>query len=249
MKTVADYPELIAQWHPTKNYLKPEEVRRGSIKKIWWKCPVAEDHEWEASPNNRTGTIKRGCPCCASHKIVLSNCFKTTHSKLAEQWHPNKNGNLTPFIVYAYSNKKVWWKCSVDHEWQAVIANRTKGQGCPVCSESKGETVIAKTLIESNIDFQREWKDTTCRNKLPLSFDFCLKLDKIKLIEYQGQQHYKPMAFGSRKKDANQIKLKQTQENDAIKANWCKESNIPLLTIPYWDFDKIPDLVKNFMAC
>ena len=35
MKTIADYPELVAQWHPTKNgELKPENISFGSHKKV-----------------------------------------------------------------------------------------------------------------------------------------------------------------------------------------------------------------------
>ena len=40
-------PDLVNQWHPTKNGdLKPETVRPKSNKKVWWlgKC----GHEWEA---------------------------------------------------------------------------------------------------------------------------------------------------------------------------------------------------------
>ena len=44
---------------------------------------------------------------------------------IAEQWHPVKNGDLTPKNVLPYSNKKVWWVCSKGHEWEARINNRT----------------------------------------------------------------------------------------------------------------------------
>lgn len=45
---VSDIPELIAEWHPTKNDgLSPEDVTHGSAKKAWWFC--SEGHEWEAA--------------------------------------------------------------------------------------------------------------------------------------------------------------------------------------------------------
>ena len=49
--------------------------------------------------------------------------------ELAKQWHPTKNGDLTPFFFSQGSEKKVWWKCDkgVDHEWESSINNRSKG--------------------------------------------------------------------------------------------------------------------------
>src|SRR6516165_1878218 len=92
------HPELAAQWHRTKNRsLIPNDVSFASNKKVWWQCPVADDHEWEAVVNSRAQG--RGCPYCSGNAVVLSNCLATTHPALAIQWHPTKNGSLTPYDV------------------------------------------------------------------------------------------------------------------------------------------------------
>lgn len=54
---------------------------------------------------------------------------------LLKEWHPTKNGDLTPKDITQGSVKKVWWLCSKDddHEWQSTVNNRTNGTGCPVC--------------------------------------------------------------------------------------------------------------------
>lgn len=55
---------------------------------------------------------------------------------LAAEWHPNRNGTLTPDDVGPSSGLKVWWRCSNDssHEWPAVVKKTTKrGEGCPYC--------------------------------------------------------------------------------------------------------------------
>jgi len=58
-----------SEWHPTKNNgLKPEDFSNYSHKKVWWKCPKGEDHEWETSINNRTKPKGTGCPFCARQK-------------------------------------------------------------------------------------------------------------------------------------------------------------------------------------
>jgi len=38
-----------------------------------------------------------------------------------------------PTAVTAGSNKRVLWRCPKGHEFDSVISNRTRNQGCPVC--------------------------------------------------------------------------------------------------------------------
>ncbi|MBO5869800.1 MAG: zinc-ribbon domain-containing protein [Clostridia bacterium] len=59
-----------------------------------------------------------------------------SNPEIAKEWNYKKNGNLSPEHFLAYSNKKVWWICSKGHEWQASIADRTSGNGCPYCSSN-----------------------------------------------------------------------------------------------------------------
>ncbi len=131
------HPEIAKQWHPTKNELvTPEQVVSGSSKKFWWKCPLGEDHVWEASVVNRTRKT-HGCPICSGKKTAVSNSLAALFPAVAAQWHPTKNGALTPFEVTANSNKIVWWRCSQIsfHEWESNVQNRTKhDKGCPGCN-------------------------------------------------------------------------------------------------------------------
>ena len=59
--------------------------------------------------------------------------------EIAKEWNFDRNGNLKPQNITANSNKKIWWKCNQGHEWQAIIANRSKGRGCPVCRKEKSK--------------------------------------------------------------------------------------------------------------
>lgn len=59
-----------------------------------------------------------------------------SNPEIAKEWNYKKNGKLSPEHFLAYSNKKVWWICSKGHEWQASIADRTSGNGCPYCSSN-----------------------------------------------------------------------------------------------------------------
>lgn len=125
------YPEIASEWHPTKNgKLTPDNVLPGSNKKIWWKC--INGHEWQAQIKDRTRS-KHKCPVCTGKRVLPGyNDLATVNPELAAEWHPTKNGNLTPAQVTAGSYKNIWWKCpQCGHEWQAKIWYRNKGIGCP----------------------------------------------------------------------------------------------------------------------
>lgn len=131
-------PELAKEWHPTLNgEMTAFDVGAGSPKKVWWQCSKHHEHQWEAIVGNRnTGT---GCPYCANKKTMLGyNDLATTHPKLAKEWHPALNGDLTPNDVTAGSAKRLWWRCGNGHEWQAIVGNRKNGYSCcPGCKKQK----------------------------------------------------------------------------------------------------------------
>jgi hypothetical protein len=131
-------PELAEQWHLTKNgNLTPKDVTISSGKKVWWKCDKGDDHEWIANIGKRQNGNR--CPMCLGLKAVKSNCLATLNPELAKEWHPTKNGELTPDDVTESSGKRVWWKCDKgdDHEWQQSTSIRSKGVSCAICSGQK----------------------------------------------------------------------------------------------------------------
>ena len=58
-------------------------------------------------------------------------------SELAKEWHPTKNGELTPEDISYGSKQNIWWQCEKGHEWQASVNHRSRGKGCPYCSGRK----------------------------------------------------------------------------------------------------------------
>lgn len=58
--------------------------------------------------------------------------------ELVKEWHPIRNGNITPDNVYANSNHKYWWKCSKGHEWKSSAEKRVSAhRGCPYCANQR----------------------------------------------------------------------------------------------------------------
>ncbi len=142
------FPEIAAEWHPTKNgQLRPDAVSPSSNRKVWWLCP--EGHDYQAAVGARTNSGS-GCPYCAGRKVWLGfNDLATLEPRLAEQWHPTLNGKLTPEDVTSGSRRKVWWLCPEGHSWKAVIYSRTRGAGCPVCAGKTKVTINVRTAAEA----------------------------------------------------------------------------------------------------
>jgi len=56
--------------------------------------------------------------------------------RLVREWS-SRNLPLLPKAISYGSNRKVWWRGSCGHEWQAVVKNRVNGSGCPYCSSNQ----------------------------------------------------------------------------------------------------------------
>jgi hypothetical protein len=149
-------PELAKQWHPTKNgALTPKDVKAFSHDNIWWLCE--NGHEWSALIASRS---KNGCPFCSGREPIKGETdLATANPYLAGEWHPTKNGELTPQNIKAFSHANVWWKCKLDHEYLATCTNRSHGDGCPICSNQQilvGENDLATT----NPELTEQWHPT-----------------------------------------------------------------------------------------
>ena len=155
---LSDNVQLMAEWNWEKNTdIYPDQLTCGCHKKVWWRCK--QGHEWQISVYNRTRN-KSGCPYCKGKKALAGfNDLATVNPALVEEWHPTRNGVLTPQMVVAGSDKSVWWQCKQGHDWKAIIKDRQHGNGCPYCSGRLvilGETDLA--TVSSNLTAQ--WHPT-----------------------------------------------------------------------------------------
>ena len=119
-------------------------------KKVWWLLPYDDletgihyDFEWEDTISHRVAG--RGCPYLSGKKVWRGfNDIAFTNPDLAAQWHPTKNGKLTPHDISKGYDKKVWWLLPFDDlktgkhfdfEWKEYPYVRLKeGIGCPYLS-------------------------------------------------------------------------------------------------------------------
>ena len=130
-------------------------------------------------------------------------------------------------FLYKKNTDKIKIICPNHGEFEQTINSHYFGAGCPKCKNSKGELEIQKILQEKNINYIQQHKFDNCKFKNKLIFDFYLPEYNI-CIEYDGEQHYKSVAFWGGDK-----KLKLTQERDKIKTEYCIDNNIQLIRIRY----------------
>lgn len=135
-------------------------------------------------------------------------------------------------------------KCN--HIYEVVPSSFLSGRRCPKCRESKGEVVVSATLEKLRINHETQAKFGDCKYRRALPFDFAVYSDShelLGLIEYDGIQHFHAVdAFGGEKA------LKVRQHCDAIKTKYCADNGIPLLRIPYTEFDNIEAIVTEWLT-
>jgi predicted nucleic acid-binding Zn-ribbon protein len=152
------HPELLAELHPTRNrQLDVSTLAAGSHRKVWWRCQTCR-HEWQAAVANRL-LRGSGCPECAlklraakRRRVDRERSIALTRPDLTEELHPALNGQLDPYALGSASTQKLWWQCrTCGHEWQATVANRTSGTGCPACWQARRGAVFSTVHLERSL--------------------------------------------------------------------------------------------------
>lgn len=125
-----------------------------SKKRLKWKCLKESCGEifeatWSGIRNGNS------CAVCAGQQVGLSNCLATKNPEIAKEWHPTKNGNLTPYDVTEFSSKKVWWMCNRGHEWKDSVSHRSIYLVCPYCNHQRPSKEY--NLLVVNPELCEEW--------------------------------------------------------------------------------------------
>ena len=251
-------PELFdgsykVQWdfeENNKNNIDPTKLSANVQKKASFVCK--KNHHWDANISNIV-RLGRSCPYCTKQRpIIGENDLETIYPEIAKEWDYEKN-ELSPKQVGAHSSRKASWICPMcGKSYQCIISSRTQKteKVCPDCASSYGEMKIKKILDKYNIFYKKEYKLKKCIYKNMLRFDFAIFDNKKNLkflIEYQGEQHYKPIDFGGKGKKFAEKQFQLNKKRDKIKKDYCKKNNIFLLEIPYTEYDNIEDiLLKEF---
>ena len=159
-------PDIAEQWDYEKNKpLTPNMFSPGSNEKVWWICTNC-GKSYYATINHKNRNDTRVCPECANQKrgrsftmgvVAKVGSLRETNPELAIEFHPSKNGELTPDNITAGRFKYVWWKCSkCGYEWQQSPNTRKQGRGCPHCS-GRVPMPGVDDLLTVNPELCKEW--------------------------------------------------------------------------------------------
>ena len=188
---------------------------------------------WFEKTPNAFLTQVNPCPRCSSTARYDTEDFI---------YRANKIHNFTYLydkIVVTNCRNKVTITCREHGDFQQSPIKHLSGQGCQKCFNSLGENAILAFLKKNNITFSQKKIYDGLIDVLPLSYDFFLP-DKNILIEYNGEQHYKPVdIFGGEE----QFKIQVLHDN--LKKEYAEKNCIKLVVIPYWDFKNIDAILTE----
>lgn len=159
---------------------------------------------------------------------------RKSHEEFMKELIKAHNGTIVPLEIYKGSDDKLKCKClkcgGVMNKIARAYINK-KSHGCKKCNnKSHGETKVAEVLDKLEIDYIEQYVIEEVKYKNSLLFDFALfnKEELIAIIEYDGEQHFKPVeTFGGKES------FKKTKARDKIKNKYCLLNNIPILRISY----------------
>ena len=213
--------------------------------------PDEKHHDTFAMCECQCGTIKevrlqyiingRSKDCGCGRKEMLQ---ETRTKNIVGQ----RFGKLVVLEMLEKRNKygRIMYRCKcdcgniVDVLGNSLVLGHTMSCGCLI---SYWNMYIQQFLEKSKIEYKSEY--TVHIGDSYYRYDFYLPQYNL-FIEYDGQQHYRPVRFYGSDEDAELV-FKRTQEHDKIKNHYCEENNINLLRIPYWESKNIETIINNHL--
>lgn len=215
----------------------------GHQKESYWKCICDCGKEVSVTKKSLINGKTKSCGCYRSEVTTKKNTLDLTNKRYGKLIALENTFELTKHRSYI-------WKCLCDcgnicyHSAEELQSNKVGSCGCKLIS--KGEYIIQSLLNDNNISFSREFTFPDLKNpktNVALRYDFALFENNqlIKLIEFDGEQHFKD------KSDFFRDTLEEIQQRDVIKNNYALNKKIPLIRIPYWELENltIEDLLSN----
>jgi very-short-patch-repair endonuclease len=227
-----------------------EEEYKNSKSRLGFKCSKHIDEETQyTSYNSLSRGFGIGCTHCRNEKLREEFKIKNPRDFFIEK-------GFIPLFEneeYINSNHDLPFICKAHQEYgvqETNIKNVRYNKGCKYCSDSKskGEIRIREFLDQFNsIQYKLQESFSDCKYRIPLKFDFLVFSSEILqlVIEYDGLQHFEPVDFAGKGEEWALKQFKETQKRDEIKDKYCEKNNIPILRIPYWDFDNIENILEN----
>lgn len=181
----------------------------------------------------------QGCRQCSNER--LSQKRRLSVWKIIERIGFRHGFDRFDYDLRAYVNlhSRIRIYCR-RHGWfeQEANAHLRIGCGCPKCRSSRGESRIRRQLKLLCVNFKEQACFSDCRDLRLLRFDFFLPQHRT-LIEYDGKQHFKKSKLWG-----GQESFDRTKRHDELKNRFAIQEGFRLIRIPYWDFDRIEEIME-----
>lgn len=176
----------------------------------------------------------QGCYYCGLEKLAIKK-FLTINEYQEKVSLKHKN---IAVLEYHGINAYAKFQCTLcGHIWLSYAGSMKQ---CPKCSKYyNGEKQISDIMDEWKIKYIQQFRFSDCKDKRTLPFDFFLPDNDI-CIEFDGIQHFQQVDGWT--------DLKIIQKHDAIKNKFCKENNLILIRIPYWECCNIRECLSKKFA-
>lgn len=192
--------------------------------KIIITCPIHGD--FITTPEKHINR-HQGCPKCGNRNVTTDEFVEKAKKIHGNDYDYSKTN-------YINNSTKITIICKKHGEFQQTPDKHLSGHGCPICNESKLESLVRNILDKNNISYISQYKVNWLGKQ---SLDFYLPVYNIG-IECQGQQHFNPVKyFGGC--DAFKVNLKR----DIIKNQLCEDNNVRLIYVT--DLSKLKKSILN----
>lgn len=209
-------PALLEEWDYELNENGPECYTARSNKTVNWHCKKC-GYRYKSKISNKANGRK--CACCQRKVVVPGiNDLATTHPSIVAEWDYELNGNMKPQDFLAGTRRKVFWRCSEGHSYEASINHRTssgRGTKCPVCNDGR-QTSFAEQAVYYYV--KKLYPDAVSRYKTTFlkKMELDIFIPSIRVaIEYDGEAWHKA----------------DKKEREKRKYEICREHNIKLIRL------------------
>jgi len=189
--------------------------------------------------------------CAGRHQPLEQRCQEWI-AKCIEKYGEGRYDYSRAHEDYVNNDSLVWIRCCLHDHWFKTTPDnnlRTVNGSCPICSaeftETQGEAEIRRWLEKHGItNFKQD--EVTLPNENPrcsrqyLRPDFWLP-DYNLFIEYNGEQHYENVEYFF----DDDFTFEDQQIRDQTLRDYCHRHGHNLLEIPYWDFQRIGEILTD----
>jgi hypothetical protein len=214
------------------NYSKV--IYTNSRKKIIVICP--EHGEFNPAPGNFLSGS--GCPKCSIFQ-QHENQKKDVEDFINDSI--KVHGDKYDYSKVVYNGGKNFVKiiCKKHGVFHQSPNNHQRGNGCPLCNNSKGENLVRLILDNREVEYLTQYTFDGLIDKRKLKCDFYLPNNNL-VIEYNGRQHYEEVEVWGGENGLIEVKRR-----DELKRVFFKLKNIRLLEIHYSEKDLEKLIIQN----